>query len=159
MKTPTPQVLTPFEQLLIAIETSPWDAVQRVAVGFVMLPALQRLWRADPPGWALVPFLLAVLLMLRLVPAAIRGLLPFSDQVRRVWFERRQIAKRYDSYQWKKLFWIGLGLASYTALSGQFTPSRIAVSAICLLSGALGLARWRTVAPRRTATGLRERAI
>jgi hypothetical protein len=159
METPTPQALTRLEQLLIAIGTSPWDAVQRVAIGFVTLPAWRRLWSAEPPGWVLVPFLLAVLLMLRLVPAAIRGLLPFPDPVRRVWFERRQIAKRYDSYQWKKLFWIGLGLASYTAFSGQFAPSSVAVSSICLLSGALGLARWRAVAPRREATGLRERAI
>ena len=151
-----------LDQVLIALETSPWDAVQRVAIGFVMLPVLSRIWSAEPPVWVSVPFLLFVLLMLRLVPAAIRGLLPFSNSVRTAWSERRQIGKRYDSYQWKKLFWIGVGLTSYTVLSGQFTPSAIAVSSICLLSGALGLARWRAVAPgrdARNATDARARAF
>jgi hypothetical protein len=119
-----------------------------MTVGFLAVPLLLRFWGQDDPGWALVPFLFVILLMLRVIPAVVRRLVPFSDTARAIWAERRQMAKRYDSYQWQKLFWIGIGLALYTLLSYQFLTSRIVVSSICVLSGAFGLARWRKIAPR-----------
>ena len=68
-------------------------------------------------------FLLAGLFLLRLVPAALRRLLPFSTETQDVWRERRRLGKRYDSYQWRKLLWIGLGISlnvlfSHSAESG-----------------------------------------
>ena len=120
------------------------------------LPAMSLLWDETRSGWLLIPLLLVILLMLRVVPAAIRRLAPFSDRARTIWVERRQIAKRYDSYQWQKLFWIGVGLALYTVFSHQYLFSRIVVLLACLLSGALGLARWRVVASRTDATGVPE---
>jgi predicted small integral membrane protein len=137
--------MSPFEKLLVGVDTPPWDAVFRVVIGFTAIPMMSRAWRGDPSDWALVPFLLGVLLLLRLIPAVVRKLLPFSARVREAWFQQRRVAKRYDSYQWKKLFWVGLGLASYILFSGQFLIVRIVVASICLLSGALGLARWRAL--------------
>ena len=119
-----------------------------MTIGFMTLPVLSRLWGQDDPGWTLVPFLFLIFLMLRVIPALVRRLVPFSDTARAIWAERRQMAKRYDSYQWQKLFWMGIGLALYTVLSYQSLTSRIAVSSICVLSGAFGLARWRKIAPR-----------
>lgn len=136
-----------FDRLLMALGIFPWEGLYLAVVGFITIPVMSLLVK-DPSGWKLIPSLLAVLLMLRLVPAALRRLLPFSSSLLRVWAERRQISKHYDSYQWRKLFWLGIGLASYTTVSGQFSVPRIVVTSTCLLSGALGLARWRVVAPR-----------
>jgi hypothetical protein len=138
----------PLEPLLVSLDNSPWGPIYRMTIGFMTLPVLSRLWGQDDRGWALVPFLFVILLMLRVIPIVVRRLIPLSDTARAIWAERRQMAKRYDSYQWQKLFWIGIGLALYTVLSYQFSTSRIVVSSICLLVGAFGLARWRTIAPR-----------
>lgn len=145
------------EMLLLRLDTFPWDAGFRTAVGFAVLPAMSRLWNGKPSGWELVLFLLIVLFLLRLVPAVVRKLMPFSSKVQEIWAERRQLAKRYDSYQWQKVFWIGLGMASYTALSGQFLTSRIVVCSICLLGGVVGWVRWRAIASRLKAVAHQER--
>jgi hypothetical protein len=134
-----------FETLLVSVDTSPWDAIYRAAIGFAIPLTVSRLWGEDALGWASVALLLGVLFMLRAFPAAFRRSAPFSGTVQSVWAERRRLAKRYDSYQWRKLFWIGVGFALYTALSGRFMISWIAVSLFCLLSGAFGLVRWRHI--------------
>jgi hypothetical protein len=144
MKTPHGvEEIGSLEKLLVGIDAWPFDALHRAAIGFVTLPLMSRVCGDDCSGWMLVPFLLGIFSMLRVVPAIVRKVVPFSDAVRRVWTERRRLAKRHDSYQWQKLFWIGAGLASYTVFSGRVSAARIVVSTTCLLAGALGLARWR----------------
>jgi hypothetical protein len=143
-----PEKLSPYEKVLLASEVFPWDALHRGAIGFVLLPLMARIWRGNHSEWILVPFLLVILLLLRVVPAVVRKLVSFPAAVQNEWTRRRRIAKRYDSYQWQKLFWVGLGLATYTAYSGQYLISRIVVSSICLVAGGIGLAIWRLNASR-----------
>lgn len=137
--------MKPVERLLVGLETSPWDILYRVVLGFGTLLFASRLSMRSGviTDWLLVPILLAVLLALRVIPVVVRKLVPFSKSAQEVWVQRRTIAKRYDSYQWQKLFGFGIGLALYTALSGQLSTARIAVSTVCLLCGALGMIRWR----------------
>jgi hypothetical protein len=137
-----------IEKWLVRLENRPWNALYRIAIGLVALPALSRSCGECTSGWRLAPALVGILLMLRVVPAAIRGLVPFSAIALQVWSERRQLAKRYDSYQWRKLFWIGIGLSLYTLGSREVNASRIVLSGVCLLFGALGQARWRILARR-----------
>jgi hypothetical protein len=134
-----------LEQLLITLDASPWEAVTRVAIGFAILPAMSWTRLDGSSTWMLVPLLLIVLLLLRIVPFCIRCLIRFSPDVCAVWSQRRYVAKRYDSYQWRKLFWIGVGISLYTGISGQFLVPRVVVSGSCLLAGALGLARWHAL--------------
>jgi hypothetical protein len=82
------------------------------------------------------------MLSLRFAPVFIRRVLPLSPEVKTIWSERRQIAKRYDSFQWQKLFFTGIGLCCYMLLSRELLPSTIAVSGFCVLFGAIGLVRW-----------------
>jgi hypothetical protein len=86
--------------------------------------------------------------MLRLVPAVLRKFLSFSDPVRMLWAERRMMAKRYDSYQWQKLFWVSIGLVAYIRWSGQSRTSWMILALTCLSAGAIGMARWRVVVSR-----------
>jgi hypothetical protein len=132
-----------MEQLLICLEEPPWNALYRVTIGLAILPAMSR-WYAET-GSVGEPsiVLLSVLLALRLVPLAVRRLLPFSEPVQARWAERRQVSRRYDSYQWQKLFWIGLGLAVGIPLSANFGRSPIILASTCLLLGAIGLVIWQ----------------
>lgn len=57
--------------------------------------------------------------MLRLVPAVLRRIFPFSSEAKDLWFQRRNLGKRYDSYQWQKLFWLGLGMLPYAFRRGH----------------------------------------
>jgi len=133
------------ERLLVGLEGRPWDLLYRAVIGFatLFLASRLRIVNGSESGWVLVPVLLAVLLALRVIPVVVRKLVPFSKIAQEVWVQRRTIAKRYDSYQWQKLFGFGIGLALYTAFSGQLSTSRIALSTVCLLCGALGMIRWR----------------
>jgi hypothetical protein len=147
MKLQNPQT-TGFDRLLLRLEAPPWYAIYRIGIGFLVLPALSRLAGEDHSAGTLLAFLLGVLALLRAAPMLIRKVLPVSPQVHRIWFERRRIAKRYDSYQWRKLFWIGLGLAISFASTGEFPVSGALICSFLLLSGALGLIQWRLAVAR-----------
>lgn len=140
--------------LLLKADNFPVGALYRIGVGFMVLPVLSLLGGTTSSASTLVPFLLLVLLFLRVAPAVVRRIVPFSPGTLEVWAERRQIAKRFDSYQWQKLFWIGAGLAAYVVYSGQFPITPIVVSVLCLLSGLTGLARWRVLTSRPGVAGL-----
>ncbi len=136
------------ERWLLRIDRFPVDAVFRTSIGFAMIPAMSRLRFDDRSVWSLLAFLLALLLGLRVGCAVARKLGRFSEPVKRFWAERRQLAKRYDSYQWRKLFWIGIGLVLFTVYSGQYSASRLVVASLCLVAGTLGIARWRLITRR-----------
>jgi hypothetical protein len=134
---------TRLEDSLIHLDELPWGALYRMAVGFSILPAFALAFGRNASGVALAAFFLAVLFLLRLVPGVVRRLLRFSQVAQSTWQTRRQMAKRYDSYQWQKLFWIGLGLAASMAVSGDLRTSRVMLTSICLSAGAAGLVFWR----------------
>jgi hypothetical protein len=140
--------MTALEKLLASVEDAPWHVFYRAAVGFGAVPTMSRLLGQGRSGWILVPFLLTTLLMLKIVPSVIRRLVPFSSALQELWAERRRFARRYDSYQWRKLFWIGVGLGLYTLAPGQFSKPRFVVTFLCMASGMLGILRWREVRPR-----------
>ena len=133
-----------FDRALIAIDRRPLDAVLRVLLGFACIPILSLLRQDIRSAWVLTIGLLVLMLSLRIVPVFLRRLLPWSPKVKAVWDERRQIAKRHDSFQWQKLFFVGLGLACYLLVSQKLLTSAISVTGFCVLFGAIGLVRWYT---------------
>jgi hypothetical protein len=132
-----------LEKLLRRVETPPWHAAYRFAIGYVLIP-LFTWWHGDG-GTTLrfVPFFLLALLTLRVVPAVARHLLPFSLDAQSEWFRQRLLAKRFDSYQWRKLMWFGLGLGSYLTVSGRAQPTQIVLAASCVCAGGIGAWIWR----------------
>ena len=139
----------PLDGFFIRVDTFPLSATWRALIGFLVVPVMALMGIQDRSGWIVVLFLLGFLLTLRVVLAFIRKIIPVSTAVKRVWAERRQMAKRYDSLQWGKLFWIGIGFLSYVLVSHDIRFSRLVVSLICLLSGAAGLIRWRAISSQR----------
>jgi len=134
--------MTTLDKVLVSIDRSPLDGALRVLIGFVAVPVLSLLRQDVRSGWTLTVGLMFLLLCVRIVPVFMRKLLPLSPEVKTVWAERRQIAKRYDSFQWQKLFFIGIGLACYRLASREVLSSIVVVSIFCVSFGAIGLVRW-----------------
>ena len=66
----------------------------------------------------------------------------FSDSALAEWAARRRLAKRFDSYQWQKLFWTALGLGLYALVTGYQSRAQLWLTLTCLVSGTLGVVIW-----------------
>jgi len=120
-----------------------WPDVFRIAVGVLILPLFSWLTNGDESASHLWLFFLAVLAALKVVPAVLRHVIPFSQETKAHWFKLRVIAKRYDSYQWRKLLWIGFGLVAYSVVRGGVSPAQSVPGAVGVLAGGLGEYAWR----------------
>src|SRR5258708_36552221 len=106
------------DKLFLSLDEGAFGALYRVLIGFTTIPVMRFLLGSDRSDWTLVPFLLLVLALLRVAPAVVRKVVPFSAELREAWSGRRRTAKLYDSYQWGKLMWIGAVLGCKVARLG-----------------------------------------
>lgn len=130
------------DRLILGLEAFPWDICYRTIIGWALMPAFYRLGGARGATWKLTLFFLLVLALMRVAPGVFRRFVPFSAVVRSVWAERRTLAKRYDSYQWRKLFGLGLGWNAYFLFAGSAWPGSVAIASLCLASGIAGAITW-----------------
>src|SRR5262245_60654768 len=86
-----------IDRVLLSVDDGAFSAINRVVIGFAIVPAMSFLLGNDGSDWTVVPFLLSILLLLRIVPIVFRKLVPFSSVVQDAWAARRQKAKHYDS--------------------------------------------------------------
>ena len=142
MSTTTSGQIGSVEKMVLALETPPWDSAYRAVIGYGVMPVYLRLPGESGASWKLFVFFLAVLVALRIVPAMMRRVLPFSREVKSVWADRRALAKRYDSYQWRKLFGLGLGWLLYLLVSGKAQGAPLFLSVASVIAGAFGLTFW-----------------
>ena len=124
------------------IDQYPWGALYRIGLGYVIPLIYHLIFSKEDSGWFLVLWFLCCLIAFRVLPMVLRKLLPFTKEAREIWIERRKIAKRYDSYQWRKLFWLGIGMACYVAASGAWDGIVGALTAFCIIGGGLGVVFW-----------------
>jgi hypothetical protein len=151
MNTMNRQPLPRVERLLLGLDTPPWSGILRLGLGLFVLPAFHRICGRDGSIWELLILLAGLLLALRLVPAILRKLFPFSREARAAWAERRLLGRRFDSYLWQKLFWIGMGLLLYAMTPGERRLDELVLAFVCVVAGALGLVAWRRVVAGRKA--------
>jgi hypothetical protein len=131
------------ERFIALLDAYPWSALYRIGLGYVISLLYYRMLSKDDSGWFLVLWFLSLLIALRLLPAVFRKVLPLSREVKAIWEKRRQAAKRYDSYQWRKLIWFGIGMACYVGISGIWNVFIGTLAAFCIISGGLGFIFWR----------------
>jgi hypothetical protein len=134
--------MRPLEKLSISLERQPWAALYRVAIGYAVVPLYQTLG-GSAHQWGLVFFFVAILFCLRLGPMMLRKLVRFSPEAHAIWRHRRQLAKRYDSYQWQKVLWFGAGLGVHSWLARSFNSVAGMLALATLVSGAAGLLLWK----------------
>lgn len=135
--------MTSFERFVVNLDTWPTGAFLRVALGLCIPPVFRLVSGGDERVWVALLLFLAVLLALRIVPVFGRRAFRFSAEAKDLWFQRRGLGKRYDSYQWQKLFWMGLGMLPYALTAHGLGRGEIALVAICLIGGGAGLLLWR----------------
>lgn len=143
MDNPAPQIPL-AERILWRLEKPPWSSLYRILIGLALWPTYSTLFGGRDSAAHLLCFLLAILALLRLVPAVLRRVLPFSSESQSYWRALRQQAKNDDSYQWQKLFWIGLGLLAHAFIVRFQYRAEITLALISLTAGLFGLICWRT---------------
>lgn len=131
-----------FEQFLLKFDSGAWGAAYRMVLGFCIPEALRLLSGGRDQVWLSLALFMGLLVALRVGPAILRMIFPFSREAKDIWFQRRQIAKLYDSFQWQKLFWIGLGILAFAAAGGGLRAGEQVVMLFCLVGGAAGLLIW-----------------
>jgi LPXTG-motif cell wall-anchored protein len=147
------------DRLFVALDESPLAQLSRLAFGSAVVPLWARLARDEAADWTLVLFFLGALAMLRVVPLAVRMAIPFGDATKTIWAERRQLAKRYDCYQWQKMLWIGLGMLATAVVTGERSAVVLSLAAVCVLSGAAGSIVWRRRNTPGAAAGANPRVL
>src|SRR5690348_15105087 len=120
------------EHMILRLDRYPWSALYRIGLGYAIPLLYFRTFSKENPEWLLLPWFLCCLIALRVFPAILRKVLPFTREVKAKWAERRGIAKLYDSYQWRKLLWFGTGMAGYVALSGSRSATVGSLTIFCL---------------------------
>lgn len=134
-----------LERFVVDLDGWPWDALRRIALGVVIPPVFRLISGEQSSVWISLFLFIGLLAMMRLLLALMRRVLPFSYETKEIWKERRFIAKRYDSYQWQKLFWIGLGLLSHVLFGNGLNRGEWFVTLFCLVGGGAGLYVWRKI--------------
>lgn len=142
-----------LEQLLVRFDSGAWGAAYRMVLGFCIPEGLRLLSGGRDQVWLSLVLFMGFLIALRVGPAILRKILPFSPEAKDIWFQRRQVAKLHDSYQWQKLFWIGLGILAFAAAGGSLRAGEQAVMLLCLVGGAAGLLIWHRSGTAQTRQG------
>jgi hypothetical protein len=138
--------LSQIEKFLLALDVGTPGALYRMLLGAMTVPAERMLSGGDDSALCLSLLLLGVLVVLRVGASVIRRFLPHGAELKEAWSVRRRTAKYFDSYQWRKLLWFGLGLAAYISLSTTYTRPSVSLATFCVAAGAAGSLRWRFVA-------------
>jgi hypothetical protein len=134
--------MTAFERFAVGFDEVPWSAVWRAAVGSTIPPMVTLVAGNGNRTWIAIGLFLALLLLLRIGPLVLRRLVRFSGETLEIWASRRRRSKQYDSYQWQKLFWIGLGMVPSLAISPGAGSADLTIAAACLIGGGAGLFFW-----------------
>lgn len=128
--------------LLLNLDVGPLGGLLRVALGIAFVLALRRV-HPGAPGAVAMAALAIVLFGVKAVAAVARRMVPAPPAVRAHLEWRRNLARFHDSYQWRKLVWVGIGIVAAAQLGGPGDGWELPLGAACILSGAVAEVVWR----------------
>jgi hypothetical protein len=134
-----------IESLALKLDSAPLNAIWRLLFGFALYPAYNLLCDEKCPPWFFLAYILFILVALRALPIVFRKLIKFSAEAQMTWADRRQLAKVYDSFQWRKLFWMGLGLGGYLLCANVHHDFATCTALLFTIGGGFGLLTWVSI--------------
>ena len=133
---------TDLEKVLINLDIGAPGAVLRMVLGILFVPAVEGVHPETGP-WIMSILLLMVLFAIKMIAAVARRVVSASARVRSHWEWRRKFARHYDSYQWRKLLWFGIGIMSGGALGWPGTMTQWVLGVACFAAGGGAEILWR----------------
>ena len=120
-------------------------AVLRVALGYVTAVAWLLLIGLGASGWTVMPFFLAVLAAVRIVPAVIRAPVVSASRSARSGPSDGRWPSATTRTNGRSCSGSGSGSSLHLALSPIAPGALLALAVVCVVAGTLGLATWRTI--------------
>ena len=74
-----------LERFLISLDSGPWSAVSRVVLGLSIPPVFRVLSGGRDSIWISLALFIGLLVVMRVVPAVVRHVLPFSVEAKEIW--------------------------------------------------------------------------
>lgn len=130
------------DQLAVRLDVGLPGALLRTGLGAAVALAV-RLGPWRPSVWASALLLLAALFGLKALSAVARRALRVTPEVQAHWDWRRDLARRHDAYQWRKLFWVGVGVLLGAAPGGAGAEALGRLGLACVLVGLMAEVVWR----------------
>lgn len=133
---------TGLENIYLGLDVGMPGTLLRIVLGSLLVLAVDAAY----PGaslWTLSACLLALLLAIKVLAGLARRVGSPSTLVRSHWEWRRNLARYYDSYQWRKLLWFGTGILIGGALRLPSATTFWILGFTCVAAGATAEIRWR----------------
>src|SRR5262245_10310916 len=121
--------MTGLEKILVKLDIGAPGALLRVVLGILLILVVQAAY-PEAGLWILSAYLRAPLFGIKVLAAVARRLVS-SAFVRSHWEWRRRLATGYDSYQWRKLLWFGLGIMIGAAVGWPGTKAHWILGLAC----------------------------
>ena len=133
---------TGLDKIYINFDTGVSGALLRIILGILLVLVVGDLSPAASP-WTMTAYLLVLLFAIKVFASVARKAVAPSSLVRSHWEWRRNLARYYDSFQWRKLLWFGIGILLAGALRWPETRTEWIVGLSCVVAGAAAEVFWR----------------
>lgn len=131
-----------LDNIYLNLDTGIPGALLRIALGTCLVMVTDAVDPGADP-WALSAYLLVMLLAVKVFAGVARRVVAASSLVHSHWEWRRNLARYYDSYQWRKLLWFGAGILTGDVLRSPSAMSLWIVGLTCLAVGGCAEVLWR----------------
>jgi hypothetical protein len=131
-----------FDKVLAGMDVGVAGAAWRIVVGFSLVPCL-RIAGLEPTLQTVLGALLVLLFLVKVIAAVARRIVPVSSDTEALWQLRRDAARIYDSFQWRKLLWFGSGLMLSATAFGFGSRAQWLAGTACFVAGTVAEVLWR----------------
>ncbi len=133
-----------MDDLLRNLDVGPMGALWRLLFGAAFALALST-WVPGASLACAATSLAVALFVMKAFAAVARKVVPATARTRDEWALRRAVAANRDSYQWRKLLWVGLGILAVVVVTGWRPGSLAALGGACVAAGAVAEIAWRSL--------------
>jgi hypothetical protein len=131
-----------LDNIYLGLDIGVPGALLRIVLGILLVLAVEAAYPSAGLG-TMSACLLVMLLAIKVFAGVARRVVSASTVVRSHWEWRRNLARYYDSYQWRKLLWFGTGILTGGALHSLSATSLWVLGLACAATGGAAEILWR----------------